>query len=149
MIENYPKAYLYRRTVLAKLFIDRYFAEPIDVNNIADEALVSKYHFIRQFKKIYGQTPMQYLTRVRIERSMQLLSQGLSVSQTCHEVGYDSPTSFAGLFRRMVGVTPSSYGHQQRDIQEKTEKRPLSFVPGCFAAKKGWTKKSNFEEGSL
>ncbi|HYG50869.1 MAG TPA: AraC family transcriptional regulator [Flavobacteriales bacterium] len=66
MALQYPKIYLYRRIVDPKLFIDQNYADNIDLNNIADEVYFSKYHFCRQFRKIYGKTPHQYLIRVRI-----------------------------------------------------------------------------------
>ena len=47
---NYPKAYLYMRIVQAKLFMDKYYAEPITLNIITGEAFFSKYHFIRTFR---------------------------------------------------------------------------------------------------
>ena len=81
--EQYPKVYLYRRIVQAKLFIDSNYAKPIDVDNISDEAYFSKFHFIRLFKKIYGKTPHQYLTVVRIEKSLELLKNNIPVSEAC------------------------------------------------------------------
>lgn len=89
--EVYPKVYLYRRIVKAKLFIDLNYADKIDVDNISDEAFFSKFHFIRLFKTIYGKTPHQYLTFVRIEKAQQILKQeGNSVSEACTSVGFDS-----------------------------------------------------------
>ncbi len=73
-LEQYPKAYLYRRIVQAKLFIDSNYTDNIDLDNISDEAYFSKFHFTRLFKKIYGRTPHQYLTFVRIEKAMLLLT---------------------------------------------------------------------------
>jgi len=105
----YPKAYLYRRIVQAKLFIDKSFAENIDLNNIADEAYFSKFHFIRQFKKVYGKTPHQFLTMVRIEKAMQLLRTDVPVSDVCFLVGFESLSSFSGLFKGLVGLSPSAY----------------------------------------
>jgi len=67
--DQYPKVYLYRRIVQAKLFIDRHFAEKIDLTNIAEEATFSKFHFIRLFKKVYGKPPHQYLISVRVEKA--------------------------------------------------------------------------------
>jgi AraC-like DNA-binding protein len=70
--ELYPRVYLYRRIVQAKLFIDSKYADKIDLDNISDEACFSKFHFIRLFNSIYGKTPHQYLTFVRIEKAQQL-----------------------------------------------------------------------------
>lgn len=147
-VASYPKVYLYRRIVQAKLFIDSNYAENIDLTNIADEAFFSKFHFIRLFKKIYGRTPHQYVTRVRIERAMDLLRTNVPVSETCYAVGFDSLSSFSGLFKRLVGATPSAYLLKQQQIKAHILKAPLDFIPGCFAEKKGWKKNSNFEETS-
>jgi AraC-like DNA-binding protein len=141
---EYPKIYLYRRIVQAKLFIDNNCSENIDLDNIADEAFFSKFHFIRRFKKIYGKTPHQYLILVRIEKSMQLLRADTPVSDVCFSVGFESLSSFSGLFKRIVGLTPSAYQTQQLQIKAQILKTPLKFIPGCFAEKKGWTKKEQF-----
>jgi AraC-like DNA-binding protein len=131
--ENLPKSDLYRRIVQAKLFIDSNYAERIDAGEIADEACYSKFHFIRTFKSIYGRTPHQYLTHVRIERAKELLEQEVSVTDACFAVGFDSLGSFTSLFKRRAGVTPSEY--QRRRLERKAEisKEPLRFIPGCFA----------------
>jgi AraC-like DNA-binding protein len=143
---NYPKVYLYKRIVQAKLFIDAYYSEKIDLNNIADEAYFSKFHFIRLFKAIYGMTPHQYLTRVRVENARILLQKGMSVTQTCFAVGFTSVSSFTGLFNRYLKRSPSEYQRQFLAKQALIQHAPLQFIPGCFAEKKGWTHKSNFQE---
>ncbi|MEO6550455.1 MAG: AraC family transcriptional regulator [Ferruginibacter sp.] len=144
--ETYPKIYLYRRIVQAKIFIDNNYASNIDIDNISDEAYFSKYHFIRLFKKIYGKTPHQYLTVVRIEKAKNLLKIGTSVSDTCFSVGFESLSSFSGLFKRVVGLAPSMFMVQQQMIKIQISENPLQFVPGCFAYQHGWTKNSNFKE---
>lgn len=136
--EPHPKIYIYRRIVQAKLFIDNNYFENIDLNNIADEAYFSKFHFIRLFAKIYGKTPHQYLKKVRIEKAMQLLRADTTVSETCYAVGFESLSSFTNLFKKMVGLTPSAYLLQQQQIKAQILKTPLNFIPGCFAEKKGW-----------
>ena len=146
----YPKVYLYRHIVQSKLFIDSHYAEKIDLNNIADEATFSKFHFIRLFKKAYGKPPHQYLTSVRIEKAKQLLKTETSVTEVCFAVGFESLTSFAGLFKRRVGLSPSAYESKQQQRLEQTRRTPLNFIPHCFAEAKGWiriqSEKSNFEE---
>lgn len=132
----YPKIYLYKRIVHAKLFIDANYSENIDLNNIADEAYFSKFHFIRLFTKIYGKTPHQYLISVRIENAMQLLQSGMPVSYVCYAVGFESVSSFSTLFKKLAGVAPSAYLFQQQQIKAQILQTPLNFIPGCFAEKK-------------
>jgi len=143
---TYPKFYLYKRVVKAKLFIDNNYQENIDLENIADEAYFSKFHFIRLFKSIYGKTPYQYLTHVRIEKAKLFLGMNHNVSDTCFMIGFESITSFTGLFKKSEGKTPSEYQRQYRIRQEKIKSKPLHFIPNCFAEQKGWTKNSNFQE---
>lgn len=138
--ETYPKVYLYKRIVQAKLFIDEHFSEGIELDNIADEACFSKFHFIRLFKSVYGKTPHQYLTRVRIEKAKLLLQQGISITDTCYSVGFESLTSFATLFKLYTKRSPSAYQQEYFKCKQHIKETPLSFVPNCFAEQKGWTK---------
>ena len=144
---DYPKVYLYRRIVQAKVFMDENYFEKIDLRNIADEATFSKFHFIRLFKKAYGKTPHQYLTFVRLENAKRLLQKEGAVADVCYGVGFESISSFTGLFKRAAGLTPAAYQQVQIQKSAQMERSPLQFVPHCFAEKKGWIKKSNFEEG--
>ena len=146
--ESDAKGYLYKRIVRAKLFVDTHFAEGLQVRNIASEAFLSLYHFIRLFKRIYNRTPHQYLTAVRIERAKELLHAGIPVSDVCYSVGFESESSFTGLFKRRVGRTPSAYRDGHDEKKAEIARNPLKFVPSCFADKQGWTEKSNFGEPS-
>jgi AraC-like DNA-binding protein len=139
--EQFPKIYLYRRIVQAKLFIDSHFAENINLDNIADEAFFSKFHFMRLFKSTYGKTPHQYLTTVRIEKAKLLLQTNISIADVCFSVGFESISSFTGLFKRITSVTPSTYQQQQLKRNAEIARAPLKYIPNCFAEKKGWTKK--------
>lgn len=128
--------------------MDAHFGERIDLDNIADEACFSKFHFIRLFKSIYGSTPHHYLKNVRLEKAKLFLQEGLPVTEACYKVSFDSASSFAGLFRRHTGLSPSAYRQRQLLRQQQLKAAPLSFVPACFAYQKGWLQKSNFEEVS-
>lgn len=143
---EYPKVYLYKRVVQAKMFIDKNYADPLDLSVVSDEAAFSKFHFIRLFKKIYGMTPHIYLRKVRLEHARKLLEQGFSVLEACNEVGFESIGSFTTLFKRMNGLAPSAYRQLRMNHQHQIVLRPIQFVPHCFALSNGWKKKSNFEE---
>lgn len=144
--ENFPKIYLYRRIVQAKLFIDKHFADPLNLNALADEAWFSKFHFIRLFASIYGKTPHQYLTLVRVEHAKTLLKTGKPVTEVCFEVGFESQSSFTALFKRLVHETPSEFQRKALFRQAECRANPLKFIPNCIAEKNGWTQNRNFQD---
>ena len=139
-MEQYEKIYLYQRLVRAKLFIDNNYADNLDLDNISDQAYFSKYHFIRLFKSIYGKAPNHYLIQVRMDNAKTLLAKGHSVLETSMLVGFDSPTSFAGAFKKYVGFAPSKYRKDQEMKRNAIKANPLLYVPNCFAETQGWTK---------
>ena len=145
-MDQYPRQYMYMRAVRAKLFIDENFASAIDLNKIADEACFSKFHFVRLFKEIYGRTPHQYLTDVRIEKAKAYLEERQTVAFACFKVGFDSISSFTGLFKRRTGQTPRQYQLERESFRESVATTPLHHIPGCFAEKAGWNKNRNFRE---
>ncbi len=111
--------------------IDRRFAEPLDLDELAATALVSKYHFLRSFAQTYGMTPSAYLAERRIERAQDLLrSTNLTVTEVCHLVGYTSLGSFSSRFRRLVGIGPAAY--QQRFAAAGAPR-----IPGCYVLMHG------------
>ena len=128
----YPRVYLYKRIVQAKLYIDAHYAEAIDLDNIADEALFSKFHFIRLFTSIYGQTPHQYRTRLRIEKAKQLLQSGVSVTGACFNVGFESLGSFSVLFKKEIGFAPTYYRNMAWLKKQQAKEQPKRFIPHCF-----------------
>jgi AraC-like DNA-binding protein len=94
----------------ARDLIDRDYARPLDVADLAAEAGYSLHHFARAFAAAYGETPHAYLTRRRIERAKALLRHAnMSVTEICFLVGFESLGSFSSRFRELVGQTPSAY----------------------------------------
>ena len=90
--------------------MDRAYAEPLNVREIAAVAHVSEAHFIRSFRAAFGETPHQYLQRRRVERSMFLLREtDRSITDICLDVGFMSLGTFSRTFREIVGETPSDY----------------------------------------
>lgn len=109
----------------ARDLIDRDYAEPLDLDTLASEATVSKYHFLRCFAATYGKTPAVYLAERRIERAQDLLrATNLTVTEVCMLVGYSSLGSFSSKFRELVGVSPSEY---QASFPAGAPR-----IPGCY-----------------
>ena len=90
-------------------YINNNFKENLNLDLFSRIRFVSKYHLLRLFKRYYGQTPNQYLIDRRIEMSKEYINNGLSVSDTCFEVGFESLSSFSNLFKRKTGFSPSAY----------------------------------------
>ena len=109
----------------AKDLMDREYAQPLDVPAMAARALMSPAHFSREFKRAYGETPHSYLLTRRIERAMFFLRSGMSVTDTCMEVGWTSLGSFSTRFTEVVGESPTAY--RQRDHS------PTEVLPACIA----------------
>src|SRR5689334_25099820 len=83
---------------------------PVDLDELAAVAGVSKFHFVRCFGATYGETPIRYLTRRRIERAQDLLrSANLTVTEICMAVGFASLGSFSARFAELVGESPTAY----------------------------------------
>ncbi len=81
--------------------MDRDYAEPLDLEAIAQTAGYSRFHFIRAFRDAYGQTPRDYLSARRVERARELLRNAdLTVTEVCLLVGFSSLGSFSTRFRK-------------------------------------------------
>ena len=90
--------------------IDREYAQPLNVEALAQGVHMSAGHLSRQFKLAFGESPYSYLMTRRIERAMALLRRGdLSVTEVCFVVGCSSLGTFSTRFTELVGVSPSVY----------------------------------------
>ena len=109
------------------------YARPINLPDISAQANLSPYYFLRVHKLAYGETPHEFLTRLRIERAKTLLARGShNVTEACFEVGFSSLGSFSALFNQRVGMSPSEYRRYVRSsVAVPRTVRPL-FVPSCF-----------------
>ena len=132
----------------ARDFMRYAYGRPVSLPDIAARANLSPYHFLRVYKRAYGETPHDFLTRLRIERAKTLLARGThNVTEACFEVGFSSLGSFSSLFAGRVGLSPSEYRrHARSGISVPLSLRPL-FVPSCFLAMLyGPLEDSNFRE---
>jgi AraC-like DNA-binding protein len=92
-----------------KNFIDNNFTKELNLDLLSRVRYTSKFHLLRLFKKYYGLTPSQYLTNRRIEKSKSNLKEGMTVTETCFSVGFESPASFSTLFKSKTGLAPVAF----------------------------------------
>jgi len=94
----------------AQHFIEREFARPLTLSQIAVGVGMSPRNFLRRFKNSIGDSPITYLQRVRIETAKRKLKcESLSVDEVAYQVGYEDTRSFRRLFKRLTGFTPKEY----------------------------------------
>jgi AraC-like DNA-binding protein len=104
--------------------IDRNFAAPLTLSDLARLSGMSRFHLVRAFRAAYGETPIRYLTRRRIERAQDLLRYAnLTVTEVCMAVGFSSLGSFSARFSELVGESPAAY--------QKRWGGRTPYIPGC------------------
>jgi AraC-like DNA-binding protein len=99
---------------------------------LAADVGLSRAHFLRSFTEVFGRTPHDYLTEVRLDQAKRLLARGGSVTEACFDVGFSSLGSFSRLFARRVGVAPRDWQRRVRTVLPSAELWPAVWIPGCF-----------------
>jgi len=142
---------LFRRLCRARDFLHEHHAGPVQLADLARQAGVSRYHFLRLFRGAFGATPHEYLTRVRLGRAKALLTaENHSVTDICLDVGFSSLGSFSTLFAERFGCPPSAWRrHFWQVAWTPAGMAPLT-IPWCFASSYGHVvgqrEKSNIQE---
>ena len=91
----------------AILYMHAYYNKDVYVNELAKECNLSLFRFIHKFKASTGITPLQYLTKIRIDAAKDLLSNSsLSVSEVSSIIGYEDPLYFSKVFKSVTGISP-------------------------------------------
>jgi AraC family transcriptional regulator len=87
-----------------------HLADPLDLEQLADAAAISKFHLVRVFDEITGTTPHHFLSCLRVQRAKDLLLKtNSSITDICGEVGYNSLGTFSNTFSELVGVSPLKF----------------------------------------
>ncbi|WP_026696150.1 response regulator transcription factor [Peribacillus kribbensis] len=97
--------------VLAKNYIDQHYFDPLmTLTEVAEKVKVSPSYLSKQFKNELGTSFIQYVTKVRIDRSLLLMNDPfLKVYEISEKVGYSTQHYFCNAFKKVVGISPSSY----------------------------------------
>ena len=114
---------------------------PLRIGRLAAESGLSRHHFIRRFKAVFGETPHQVRVRCRLEQAKELLrSSDESITEISLSLGFSSLGTFSARFARKVGVSPSGF--------RRTAARLRPGVASCFGLMAGelQPENSNFGE---
>jgi AraC family transcriptional regulator len=96
-------------------FIFEHLHRAISLTELADLANLSRFHFLRAFRKTFGMPPHQFITQTRIERArFALISGDIPIEQIARSVGYKSSSQFSATFSKIVGCTPTQFRRSGR-----------------------------------
>jgi AraC-like DNA-binding protein len=130
-----------RHLVRAKDLADARYAEPLDVDELAGAAGLSRAHFSREFRRAFGESPHAYLLTRRLERAAALLrTTDRSVADICFSVGLRSVGSFTSSFTRTYGMSPTAYRAAYPPAAER------ALVPACVVRAYGRPQRRTFGE---
>jgi len=95
-------------------WMSEHMPEEFDLERLASQARLSKFHFNRLFKNATGMSPSQYHINLRMDAARRMLRETKkSIIAVALDVGYSNPSHFAQLFRRETGLSPSDYRRQR------------------------------------
>jgi AraC-like DNA-binding protein len=130
-----------RHLLRAKDLADARFAEPLDVDDLARAAGLSRAHFSREFRGAFGESPHAYLLTRRLERAAAMLRMtDRSVADVCFSVGLQSVGSFTSSFTRTYGASPTAYRAAFPPAAQHAQ------VPTCILRAYGRPQRSTFGE---
>ncbi len=114
------------------------------IDEVAKSVAMSRFHFVRQFKAVFGETPVQFRTRVRLDQAKHLLIQSDdSITDICMAIGFSSLGSFSFLFSQRFGRAPSMYRQKLRESGE-------ILSPDCMTIMRGaWESDSQISRSTI
>ena len=124
---------LFRRLCRSRDFLAAGIEQRVRLADGAREACLSSYHYHRLFARAFGETPHEFVTRLRIDRAKMLLArERLPVTEVCLAVGFESLGSFSTRFHTLVGRPPSVYQREVRKLFPVPGLAIYRMAPNCF-----------------
>ncbi|WP_152395971.1 response regulator [Paenibacillus guangzhouensis] len=97
----------------AVTFIQERFREEISLEDVAEHVHLNPHYFSKVFKQQTGETFIDYVTRLRIDKAKVLIGEGqFSLKEVCYLVGYKDPNYFSRVFKKVAKVSPTEYRNQ-------------------------------------
>lgn len=108
-VKSVTKRDLCRRLMRGREFMDACFTQSLSIEQVAQAAAMSEFHFFRLFKNMFGLSPHQYILHKRLQAASQLLKTGYSVSEAAMDCGFTDIYTFSKAFKKRFGMPPSSF----------------------------------------
>ena len=106
-----------RQCAAIKRYIDLHFKESLTLEQLSEEAHMSKYYLSHAFKREYGISPINYIISRRIDESKYLLAEtDLSISQIAQLLGFSSLSYFSQVFRKVHGSSPAEFRQNSKNV---------------------------------
>ena len=105
----------------AQRYIRLHLVERMSLSRIALEAGSSSYHFVRLFQAYVGETPFEFLRRIRLVTALRMLQEDadVSVTEIALSVGYEASAAFNRSFRKTLEMTPSDFRNLGKERQDE------------------------------
>jgi AraC-like DNA-binding protein len=123
----------FRRLCRGRDLLATEYQSRVLLEQAAREACLSEFHFHRLFRTTFGETPHEFLTRLRMDRARQMLASESSVTDVCFEIGYGSLGSFSSKFRAQFGRSPIEFQREVRRVFGYSAPWHILMVPTCFS----------------
>jgi transcriptional regulator GlxA family with amidase domain len=120
-----------REVLLAQSLIERHPESAPSVDRLAREVGMSVRTLARRFRRSTGNSPGEYIQRVKIEAAKRALESGERVSAVASVVGYADPAAFRRIFARLTGLTPADYRARYGPASS-----PVTVLPGGVARRR-------------
>ncbi|MEP3387580.1 MAG: AraC family transcriptional regulator [Reichenbachiella sp.] len=109
-VRSSTKAELIKRIYLSVDFIHAYYDRSITLDQLADVAMLSKFHFLRVFKSLFKVSPHQYIKHIRLQKAIELIKQNqLPLNLVALRVGIENVSSLSRMMLQLTGRRPSSF----------------------------------------
>jgi AraC family transcriptional regulator len=114
-----PRGLCRRALIRACTYMENNIGENFTLNDLANAAGVSRFHFARLFRVSTSESPMRYLLRLRIERAIEMLERSdQKICEVAAILGFSDQSHFSRTFRRITGVSPKMFAYLHRGMTQ-------------------------------
>ncbi|MBQ4116756.1 MAG: helix-turn-helix transcriptional regulator [Clostridia bacterium] len=132
-----PQSHIQRSVnEIIRIITEKFYDSTFDLNNILNESGYAEDYIRAQFKSITGDTPVRYLTKIRIDHAKKLFDiygEIITVSEAANTCGFDDPIYFSRRFKEFTGVSPDNYKKKNKSDNrnifiEKKRQKNIEYV---------------------